>query len=150
MNIKICSVSPEQAPLALLLEADPSEINVKKYLENSICYVAELSGKVVGVCVLNSLKDKKIELYNIAVDPGLQAKGIGTTLLNHVIEMSKQLGVKRIELGTGTFGYQLAFYQRAGFRVDSIEKDFFILHYEEPIFEHGIQHKDRLRLFLDL
>jgi len=44
----------------------------------------------------------------------------------------------------------LAFYQRFGFRVDSILKDYFIINYDEPIFENGIQLKDMLRLILKL
>ncbi|WP_331435775.1 hypothetical protein [Photobacterium gaetbulicola] len=53
-------------------------------------------------------------------------------------------------MGTGTFGYQLAFYQREGFRVVGIDKDFFLDHYDEPVMENGIQHKDMLRLQLIL
>jgi hypothetical protein len=51
-------------------------------------------------------------------------------------------------VGTGTFGYQLAFYQRHGFRVTSIDRDFFIKNYSEPIFEDGIQLFDMLRFAL--
>ncbi len=50
---------------------------------------------------------------------------------------------------TGTFGYQLTFYQREGFRVDSIDKDFFLVNYEKPIYEAGIQLQDMLRLVLE-
>ncbi len=53
-----------------------------------------------------------------------------------------------MEVGTGSFGYQLAFYQRHGFRVTSIDRDFFARNYPEPIFEDGIQLFDMLRLTL--
>jgi len=53
-----------------------------------------------------------------------------------------------MEVGTGTFGYQLAFYQRHGFRVTAIDRDFFVQNYPEPIFEDGIQLHDMLRLTL--
>jgi hypothetical protein len=42
-------------------------------------------------------------------------------------------GEKRIELGTGSFGYQLMFYQRIGFRVENVWRDHFIDNYDEPI-----------------
>jgi hypothetical protein len=58
--------------------------------------------------------------------------------------------VNRVELGTGTFGYQLAYYQRIGFRVESVLKDHFLANYPEPIFENGIQLKDMLRLYIEL
>ncbi|MBN2012632.1 GNAT family N-acetyltransferase [candidate division KSB1 bacterium] len=149
-NLTFYSIPPEEAPMSLLLEADPSEANIRNYLENALCYVAEHDGAIVGVCVLNGLKHGEIELFNIAVAPAMQAKGIGAALLHYVIDDLRSRGVKRIVLGTGTFGYQLAFYQRAGFRVESIDKDFFIRNYDEPIFELGIQLKDMLRLGLDL
>lgn len=55
----------------------------------------------------------------------------------------------RLEVGTGTFGHQLAFYQRLGFRVTHVDRGFFLDNYDAPIFEDGIQHKDMLRLTLD-
>lgn len=87
---------------------------------------------------------------NIAVAPSRQQRGIGTTLLGHVISVFREEGACRLEVGTGTFGYQLAFYQRQGFRVTGIDTNFFLTNYPEPIFEDGIQLKDMLRLTLVL
>jgi ribosomal protein S18 acetylase RimI-like enzyme len=86
---------------------------------------------------------------NIAVAPSHQHSGIGTQLLKHVVAALGASGAERLEVGTGTFGYQLAFYQRQGFRVTSIDRDFFLRNYPEPIFEAGIQLKDMLRLTLE-
>ena len=85
---------------------------------------------------------------NIAVPPSHQQSGYGTALLKWVIEFFRKSGARQMEVGTGTFGYQLAFYQRHGFRVTSIDHDFFIKNYAEPICENGIQHVDMLRLTL--
>ena len=85
---------------------------------------------------------------NIYVAPEHQRNGIGRKLLQHVIASTREAQVKRLEVGTGTFGYQLAFYQREGFRADAIDKDFFLNNYEEPIYENGIQLKDMLRFAL--
>jgi len=148
--LKLYQIDPENAPMHLLLEADPSEANVSKYLKQSLCYVADNNTEIVGVCVLNALDGNNIELFNISVSPEMQGQGVGKDLLQFVIESVQQHGINRIELGTGTFGYQLAFYQRLGFRVDSIIKNFFIDNYDEPIYELGIQHKDMLRLVLVL
>jgi len=89
-------------------------------------------------------------LMNIAVSPSTQRNGIGAQLLKYVIEIARESGAQRLEVGTGTFGYQLTFYQRQGFRVERIDKDFFLKNYPEPIIENGIQHKDMLRLALEL
>jgi len=133
----------------LLILADPSEQAIKEYLDQSRCFIAYANDVVVGSCVLKPVGGGMLELMNIAVSPSNQQHGIGTRLLETVIDRMKESGAKGIEVGTGTFGYQLTFYQRQGFRVDRIDKDFFLKNYPEPIFENGIQHKDMLRLTLE-
>ena len=83
---------------------------------------------------------------SIAVHPDHQKSGYGTALLQWVLDFYRGSGARRLEVGTGTFGYQLAFYQRLGFRVTGIDHDFFVRNYPEPIFEDGIQLFDMLRL----
>lgn len=144
------SLDPDSVPMSLLLIADPSETNVRAYLRGARCVAVEDKGTTVGICVLNTIGDGALELFNIAVSPDMQGQGVGSALLCHVIDRCRSEGVRRIELGTGTFGYQLAFYQRLGFRVERVVRDFFLDHYDEPVMEMGIQHKDMLRLGLDL
>ncbi|PAU75518.1 GNAT family N-acetyltransferase [Halomonas salipaludis] len=145
----IKSVPSAGAPLDLLLEADPSLDAIKHYLERSICCVATVGEETVGAYVIQPLGDDVYELMNIAVAPAHQRKGIGVRLLDHAIATAREAGARRLELGTGTFSYQLTFYQRAGFRVVAVERDYFLTHYDEPIYENGIQHQDRLRLALE-
>ncbi|WP_067518626.1 GNAT family N-acetyltransferase [Endozoicomonas ascidiicola] len=146
--MSILEVDHAQMPFSLLLEADPSEKQVLSYLPHCRCYVAEVEGRVVGVCAIKPLADgATYELMNIAVGPKQQ--GVGSRLLNGVIAIVKAMGANKLLVGTGTFGYQLTFYQRAGFRVVAVDRDFFLHHYDEPIVESGIQHKNMLRLELD-
>ena len=148
--IEIKEVSPDAVPLSLLLEADPSEECIKRYLNGSWCYAALINNVIVGVCVVKPICESKTEIFNIAVSPENQKQGIGSQLLQFVLDHLHEKNVESVELGTGTFGYQLAFYQRFGFRVDAIHKDFFINNYDKPIYENGIQLKDMLRLVLKL
>ena len=150
IELEIRKVSSNEVPMNLLLEADPSESKVREYLSDSHCFLAKTSGTILGVFVLRPLNHSDYELMNIAVTPESQNQGIGTKLLNHAIYSAKELGAKRLEVGTGSVGYQLTFYQKAGFRVSMIEKDFFITNYSEPIFDSGIQLKDMIRLSIDL
>ncbi|WP_232424167.1 GNAT family N-acetyltransferase [Imhoffiella purpurea] len=143
-------VTGSEVPMGLLLQADPSKEKVEGYLSRSRCFVAILKGQVVGACIVQPVSADVQELMNISVAPEYQRSGIGRKLLQHVIVSTRRAKVKRLEVGTGTFGYQLAFYQREGFRVDAIEKDFFLSNYDGPIYEDGIQLKDMLRLALDL
>ncbi len=149
--MKYTKVESSDLPLSLLLEADPSESRINSYLLNSWCYAAkDENNNIVGACVLKEIDKHVIELFNISVHPELQAKGIGAELLQYVIKTIRTTTIERIELGTGAFGHQLTFYQRLGFRVGSVLKDYFIDNYAEPICENGIQHKDMLRLYLNL
>ncbi|WP_261885873.1 GNAT family N-acetyltransferase [Vibrio pomeroyi] len=143
-------LEPREIPMALLLEADPSEASIASYLDESWCYAAKQDNRIIGVCVVKLIGENVAEIFNVSVSPAHQQKGIGSKVLAFALKQLAQHDVKRVELGTGTFGYQLTYYQRAGFRVDSVIKNHFIDHYPEPIFENGIQHQDMLRLYIEL
>ena len=149
MNLTIKETPCEQIPVSLLLEADPSEEKIHGYLNHSIGFTARADDQIVAACLIIPVEDSIYELINIAVEPEQQGKGIGRKLLAEVISAAKALGASKLILGTGTFGHQLTFYQRAGFRAVSVDRDFFLTHYQQPIIENGIQHKDMLRLELD-
>lgn len=144
--VVIEEVASADAPMDLLLLADPSEERVLSYLPSSRCFVASSNGVVVGVCAVQPRKAGAHEIMSIAVRAEHQKLGIGTKLLKWVIDFFQKAGASRLEVGTGTFGYQLVFYQRQGFRVTGVERDFFLKNYDEPIFEQGIQLMDMLRL----
>ena len=147
--VEIRKVPYTQAPIKLLLEADPSVEKINAYLPGSKCFVAMLHGHPVGAYVVQCIAPAVYELMSIAVSPEYQRKGIGSKLLKHAVTIVRDMGARRLEVGTGTFGYQLAWYQRQGFRVFAIERDFFLVNYKEPIYENGIQLKDMLRLAVD-
>jgi ribosomal protein S18 acetylase RimI-like enzyme len=144
----IQEVSVTNAPIELLLLADPSEEKIRSYLSGSKCFVSTKGEVVVGACVVQPLSPDSYELMSIAVHPDYQKSGYGTALLKWVIDFFRNSGARQLEVGTGTFGYQLTFYQRQGFRVTGIDQNFFVKNYPEPIFEDGIQLFDMLRLTL--
>ncbi len=148
--VTIKKISEQDLPMSLLLHADPSQRCIEKYLPESKCFSAIIENALVGACVTNLNEAGAREIYNIVVSPEKQKRGIGTQLLTYVIKYFSDTGEKKLELGTGTFGYQLLFYQRFGFRVKSIREDFFIENYSAPIYENGVQLKDMLRLALEL
>ncbi|CAM4378571.1 acetyltransferase [Bacillus manliponensis] len=141
----------EDVPMQLLLLADPSEKLIKEYITRGQCYVMETGGRIIGTYVLIPTRPETVELVNIAIEEEQHGKGYGKQLVQHAIEIAKQEGYKTIEIGTGNSGVtQLALYQKCGFRMTHIDKDFFIRHYDEPIFENGIQCLDMVRMSQDL
>lgn len=141
----------EKPPLDLLLLADPSLEVVNSYISRGHCFVAERDGQIIGVYVLIDTRPQTVELVNIAVLAQEQGKGIGKKLVLHAIETAQSMGYKTIEIGTGNSSIsQLALYQKCGFRIIGIDRDFFINHYQDAIYENGIQCRDMIRLSKNL
>lgn len=141
----------ETPPFELLLLADPSQEMVEEYLAIGECRVAEMAGEIVGVYVLARLDVETMELMNVAVHERLHGQGIGKKLIEDAIQVARELGVQSLEVGTGNSSIgQLALYQKCGFRVEGVIKDFFIDNYDEEIFENGIQCRDMIRLVKEL
>ncbi|AIQ13740.1 acetyltransferase [Paenibacillus durus] len=144
--------SDEPPPYELLLLADPSRDLVDRYLQKGTCYIAVLSEeallqKPVGVFVLLPRGAETVEIMNIAVREDAQGKGIGRRLLQAAIEIAKAFEARNIEIGTGNSSiHQLALYQKYGFRIVGVDRDFFVRNYTEAIYEDGIQCRDMIRL----
>lgn len=149
LNIELREIK-ERYPWELLLLADPCKDTIEKYLYKSNCYAIIQEEERVGVVVVQPKGEGIFELMNIAIRPDCQNKGYGTSLLKVLIAHLKEEHAIKIEVGTGTFGYQLKFYQKVGFRVEEIIKNFFLDNYPAPIFEDKLRHKDMLRLGLML
>lgn len=139
----------EEPPWNLLLLADPSKELVQSYLKNGECYVADDETEVIGEFVLLPTRPGTVEIVNIAVVENQQGRGLGKQLLRAAINIAKSRKYKTVEIGTGNSSIgQLYLYQKCGFRINWVDKDFFIKHYMEEIFENGIQCRDMIRLSL--
>lgn len=141
----------ERIPFEILLLADPSRELIQTYFTEGECYVAEENGEKIGVFVIVALPGNTLEIKNIAVCEDRQGQGIGKKLLQEAIEIAKRKGCVHIEIGTGNSSIgQLALYQKCGFRITGVVKDFFVQHYDEVIMENGIQCMDMIRLKLEI
>lgn len=150
--MKIRKLNPdEQHPMDLLLLADPSQKLVEQYIARGECFVAEENGDIVGEYVLLPTRPDTIEIVNIAVTEHFQGRGIGKKLVSDAIIRATELEYKTIEIGTANSSVgQLLLYQKCGFRIVGVDRDFFIRHYDEEIYENGIQAIDMVRLSRDL
>ena len=67
------------------------------------------------------------------------------------METARRRGFRTIEVGTGNSGVgQLYLYQKCGFRIVGVDRDFFVRHYPQPIVENGLLCRDMIRLAQDL
>ncbi|MDM5192922.1 GNAT family N-acetyltransferase [Bacillus hominis] len=151
MSVVIERISKEAIPKSLLLLADPSERQIDAYVQRGFTYIAKQEERIIGVYVLLETRPKTMEIMNIAVVEHMQGKGIGKGLLLHAIEKAKEYNMYKLEVGTGNSSIsQLALYQKCGFRIFSIDFDYFSKHYEEEIIENGIVCRDMIRLAMEL
>ncbi|UTW61239.1 GNAT family N-acetyltransferase [bacterium SCSIO 12741] len=145
--ILLTQIPFQEIPMNLLLMADPSEDQIRKYLQNSWCLAAKRDDQILGVLILSPANSLKAEIKNIAVYDEYQGQGIGKKLLQKAQALAQEKGFHQIQIATGNSSIgQLALYQKMGFEPIRIEKDYFLKHYNEPIMENGIACKHRILL----
>ena len=134
-----------------MLEADPARGEVEKYLARETCHLAFDGGRLVGEFVLMDTRPNVVEIMNIAVEPELQSRGIGTGLLRAVVRIARKRGAKALDVGTCNCCFrELTFYQRFGSRMTSIDRDFFTRRSKMVERLDGIVVHDMVHLGLEL
>ncbi|WP_421040407.1 GNAT family N-acetyltransferase [Mammaliicoccus vitulinus] len=117
--------SIDDAPFSLLVMADPSMDLVLEYLDNGECFIYKEDLEILGCYVLKEVNINRVELVNIVVSEDKQGVGIGKILLLHALDYAKSKGYKEVIVGTGNSSIgQIAFYQKAGFRLFDIDRGF--------------------------
>lgn len=134
--------------LDLLLLADEQEDMIDKYLERGELF-ALYDGELKSVCVVTCEGNGTYELQNLATYEQFQGQGYGKSLVGHIVNRYRGKGTTLL-VGTGDVSWILSFYERCGFVFSHRIENYFTDHYDEPMFEEGIQLKDKVYLSLDL
>lgn len=129
--------------MELLLLADEQEDMIDRYLERGDMFVLE-DGGVLAECVVTREGDGVYELKNIAVAPDCQRRGYGKQLIEFAF--SYYGDCERMLVGTGDVPSSLGFYHSCGFTESHRVKNFFMDHYDHPMFEDGKQLVDMVYL----
>lgn len=132
--------------LDLLLLADEQESQIDRYLERGDMFVLLDSG-VKAQCVVTREGAGVCEIKNIATAPEFQQMGYGKKLI--LFLFSHYADCDTFFVGTGESPLTIPFYQRCGFRRSHRVKNFFLEHYDHPIFEQGIRLVDMIYLRWD-
>jgi amino-acid N-acetyltransferase len=75
--------------------------------------VAEMDGRVVGICGLRIMWSNLAECYALAVANEARGHGVGKRLVLSTVDEAEQLGIRRVFALT----YEQQFFERCGFRV---------------------------------
>ena len=158
LQLERVSPGPErEAYLPLLYLADEPE-PVRGYLqepEGALYVLRHAGGGPAGVTFVlpQAGEEGTIELRAVAVDPTRHNQGLGRVMLTRVLADLRSRGTRRVIVGTSNAGIgQIAFYQKAGFRLWRIERDYFTSAkgYDPDERENGLSHRDMIWFDLDL
>jgi ribosomal protein S18 acetylase RimI-like enzyme len=131
----------------LLLLADEPE-PLRKYLNTGDLYVLQdPEGTLLGVTLVLPWHEGETtaELKAVAVDASSHNSGLGQRMLRGVLNELRARGTTRVVVGTSNAGIgQIAFYQKVGFRILCIERDYFTAEkgYDPDERENGLPHRD--------
>ena len=137
----------KKALLPLLLDADPCEAMVDRYLARGEMYVLYVDGKAVCEAVVTWEGPGRCELKNLATAPGWRGRGYASRLVRHLAH-AYAAHCDVMLVGTSLAGR--GFYRRLGFTDSHVLPGFFCENYPEPIYENGVRCTDMYVLALRL
>jgi ribosomal protein S18 acetylase RimI-like enzyme len=134
--------------LPLLTLADDSEQQVRRYYEQGDLYVLRGSDDAAdGVALVVPTARGAVEIKALAIAASRQRRGLGSRMLSLLLDALRGAGVHYVVVGTATSSVgAMAFYQRAGFRFSSVERDYFTIErgYTPGAAEDGIPLRDMI------
>jgi ribosomal protein S18 acetylase RimI-like enzyme len=143
-----------EAYLPLLLLADEAE-PLRGYMHRGDLYALTTEdGEPLGATLVvpYSEETETAEVKAVAVDQSRHNRGLGQRMLRDVLADLRNRGMRRFVVGTSNAGIgQIAFYQKAGFRLWRIERDYFTPEkgYDPNEREDGLPHRDMVWFDLD-
>lgn len=132
--------------LPLLLLGDEQESMIARYLDRGELFALYDAGLLRATAVVTDEGGGVFEIKNLATAPESQRQGYGAALVDWVARRCRELGGRRLLAGTGDSPLTLPFYRACGFRESHRVPNFFLDHYDHPIYEAGRQLADMVYL----
>ncbi|MDF1698181.1 MAG: GNAT family N-acetyltransferase [Saprospiraceae bacterium] len=96
--------------------------NVEESYRDGYFGVIEDDEKIVATFGLFPLDNHTVEIRKMYAIPSVRGKGLGTWMVNHLIELAKNNGYKEIELETASSLIEaIQLYQKLGFQEKKFE-----------------------------
>lgn len=113
----------------ILSNKDEEEELIKEKIinrgKNQYWYVAEENGKVIGLGILinhGNLRKKHVGVITLMVNSDYQNKGVGSLLMDKLINLSESLNIIRLELCVFRDNYKaINLYKKFGFKEEGIK-----------------------------
>ena len=111
------------APPKSIIEQDDLQVYVKDFgrQPDDHCLMAECDGKVVGAVWVRVMEDNgqidnETPSLAISLYKEYRNRGIGTQLLQRMLELLREKGYRQVSLSVQKANYALQMYQKAGFK----------------------------------
>ena len=149
INIILRKVPSDEAAslVPILLDADEDEARVRTQVADKrfTAYMALLDETMIGAALLRWQEDES-EIEYIAVAEHLRGHGYGKSIIAALVAEARRRGVRSLLIGTDNTAFvTIAFYQKCGFRMDFVRRDYFS-YIQPPIVNNGIPLRDMLVL----
>ena len=136
-------------PLLLLAEASESALHWSLDHLSDTVYVMHQANKSVGAATMR-WDTEPCEIVELAIAPEHHGRGLGRQFLEWLIGEGRRRGRKEMLVGTANSSIgNISFYQKCGFRMDHVRKDYFWYHREQG-YENGLPIRDMLVFRYDL
>ena len=89
----------------------------KQMEDGQVFLMVHVDDRPVGFAAYSRIDDAAYKLNKIYVDPALQGRGIGSALLNTVVERIKASGADRLQLNVNPYNKARVFYEHRGFTI---------------------------------
>ncbi len=131
--------------MPILHDADEDDQRVRTTLANDAytTYAAFDGEQLVGAATVRWQEDES-EIEYVAVASLVRGQGYGKAIMAALLDEARLRNIHTVLVGTGNSSpYHIAFYQKCGFRIDHIRKDYFD-YIQPPLIENGIPLRDML------
>ncbi|WMJ87074.1 GNAT family N-acetyltransferase [Anaerocolumna sp. MB42-C2] len=104
--------------------------------EDDYCLVAEVTGKIVGAVWVRILSgpikgygylDSETPEFSISLLKEYRNQGIGTALMNKMIQYLSEKGYKKASLSVSKNNYAFKLYQKLGFKIINEQEEDYIM-----------------------
>lgn len=123
--------------LPLLLLGDEQEHMIDRYLSRGTMFALFDPG-LKTVCIVTDEGNGILEVKNIATIPTCQKRGYGRAMLAYLAKIYHDR-YRILQVGTGESPLTVPFYEKCGFSYSHRVPNFFLEHYDHPIYEAGVR-----------
>lgn len=151
VTIRQAATDEIDALIPLLLLAEPSLRALHWSLRNmtDAAYRLDDDGELIAAATMRWRGDP-CELVELGVAESHHGRGYGRQFIDWLVAEAQRRGKREMIVGTSsTSAANILFYQKCGFRIDSIRHDYF-WYYDEPQYENGLPIRDMIVFRRDL